>query len=101
MTLLSHKILYMQHANSKKAKIVIKILADLIKEMRMAKNKSQRLLAYEYDIQKSMLSRLENGINEPKLVSILTICEALEIKPSALFLELEKRLPKDFSLIDK
>ncbi len=91
----------MQHANSKKAKIAIQILADLIKEKRTAQNKSQRLLAYEYDIQKSMLSRMENGINEPKLVSILTICEALEIKPSDLFLELEKRLPKGFSLIDK
>ena len=44
---------------------------------------------------------MENGINEPKLVSILTIWEALEIKPSDLFLELEKRLPKGFSLIDK
>jgi len=91
----------MQHANTKKAQIIFKILADLIREERMRRNKSQRVLADEYDIQKSMLSRIENGLNEPKLVSLMTICEALEIKMSELFAKLEERIPKDFSLIDK
>lgn len=56
----------MQHVNSKKAQKIIKVLAKLIKEERIKQNKSQRLLADEFDIPKSMLSRLENGINEPK-----------------------------------
>ena len=90
----------MQHVNSKKAKIVIEILAQIIKEEREKQGKSQRLLADEFDIPKSMISRIENGVNEPKLISLLSICEALNIKLSYLMLELEKKLPKDFTLMD-
>lgn len=90
----------MQHVNSKKAKIVIEIIAQIIKEEREKRGKSQRLLADEFDIPKSMISRIENGVNEPKLISLLSICEALNIKLSYLMLELEKKLPKDFTLID-
>ena len=90
----------MQHVNSKKAKIVIEIIAQIIKEEREKRGKSQRLLADEFDIPKSMISRIENGINEPKLISLLSICEALNIKLSYLMLELEKKLPKDFTLMD-
>ena len=91
----------MQHTNSKKADIIIKTLAKLIKEKRETLNKSQRLFAYEYDIQKSLISRLENGVNEPKIISIWTICEAMNIPVSKLFHEIEQALPKDFSIIDK
>lgn len=91
----------MQHTNSKKAKIIIETLAKLIKEKREKINKSQRLFAYEYDIQKSLLSRLENGVNEPKLISIWTICEAMDIPVSKLIKEVEESLPKEFSLIEK
>ena len=91
----------MQHVNSKKAKKIIKVLASILKEERLKQNKSQRLLADEFDIPKSMLSRLENGVNEPKLVSLISICEALNIKLSKLIEELEKRLEEDFSLTDK
>ncbi len=90
----------MQHVNSKKAKIVIEIIAQIIKEEREKRGKSQRLLADEFDIPKSMISRIENGVNEPKLISLLSICEALNIKLSYLMLELEKKLPKDFTLMD-
>ncbi len=90
----------MQHVNSKKAKIVIEVLAQIIKEEREKRGKSQRLLADEFDIPKSMISRIENGVNEPKLISLLSICEALNIKLSYLMLELEKKLPKDFTLMD-
>jgi len=90
----------MQHKNPEKAQIVLNTPAEIIREERIAGNKSQRLLADEYDIQKSLLSRIENGLNEPKLISIFTICEALDIKVSVLFKKLEKRLPENFSLID-
>ena len=91
----------MQHVNSKKAAKVIKILAKIIKEERLKQNKSQRLLADEFDIPKSMLSRLENGVNEPKLISLLSVCEALNIKLSNLIIKLEKELSDKFSLIEK
>lgn len=90
----------MQHANTKKSAIIFQILAEELKKERKSQNKSLRLLAYEYEIQMSLLSRLENGVNEPKLISIWTVCEALGIKPSELLKRIEDNLPADFSLID-
>ncbi len=90
----------MQHANSKKAEIIFQTLAKVIKEERMKKEKSIRLLSYEYDIQMSLLSRLENGKNEPKIASLWPVCEALDLNISDLFKEVERRLPDDFSLMD-
>ena len=91
----------MQYINTKKSKIIFEIFAEILREERESQHKSIRQLADEYDIQKSMISRLENAKNEPKLISILTICEALDIKPSEFFNKLESRLPQNFSLIDK
>ncbi|MBO6087882.1 helix-turn-helix transcriptional regulator [bacterium] len=91
----------MQHANTKKSEIIFKTLSKLLREERLRQNKSQRLLAYEYDIQMSLISRLENGINEPKLISLWTICEALGIPLSELIRRVEQEIPKDFLLIEQ
>ena len=91
----------MQHVNYKNADIILKTLAKIIKEEREKQGKSQRLLADECSFQRSLLSRLENGLNEPKLVSIWTIAEALRMKPSNLIRLVENELLKDFSLIEK
>lgn len=90
----------MQHANSKKSEIIFTILAQQLKQERESQKKSIRLLADEFDIQKSLISRLENGINEPKLISLWTVCEALNIKPSELLKRVEQNLPSEFSLIE-
>lgn len=90
----------MQHENTKKSAVILKLLSEELKKERERQNKSIRLLAYEFDLQMSLLSRLENGVNEPKLISIWSVCEALGIKPSELLKRIENRLPKGFSLID-
>ena len=90
----------MQHTNSKKAQIVIQTLGQIVKEKREKLGKSQRLLADEYDVEKSLVNRIEKATNEPKLISIFTISELLKMKPSELILEVEKRLPKDFSVLE-
>ena len=90
----------MQHENTKKSAVILKLLSEELKKERERQNKSIRLLAYEFDLQMSLLSRLENGVNEPKLISIWSVCEALGIKPSELIKRIENRLPKEFSLID-
>ena len=90
----------MQHENTKKSAAILKLLSEELKKERERQNKSIRLLAYEFDLQMSLLSRLENGVNEPKLISIWSVCEALGIKPSELLKRIENRLPKEFSLID-
>lgn len=91
----------MQHKYSEKADIVYKTLGKILISERISQYKSQRVLADEYDIQKSMVSRIENGINEPKLTTILIMCEALGLKPSELFKRLEEELPSDFSFLEK
>lgn len=76
-------------------------MGRLIKEERIRQNKSQRILADEFDIQKSMLSRIEGASNEAKIISLYMICEALGIKLSDLILKVEKELPDDFSFVEK
>jgi len=90
----------MQQANSRRSKIVRKILGEILLKERLKQRKSARVLADEYDLQKSMISRLENGKNDPKLSSILSISEALGLKYSELFAMLEDKLPEGFTLID-
>lgn len=91
----------MQHKENKKAELIFRLLAHELKAEREKQQKSLRILAYEFDIQKSLISRLENGINEPKLISIWTLSEALNIKPSELLKRVEDNLPDEFSLIEK
>ena len=91
----------MQHVNTKKSEIIFKALSDVLKEERLSQKKSIRVLADEYDLQKSLISRLENCVNEPKLISLWSLSEALGIKPSELLKRIENKLPKDFFLIEK
>jgi len=91
----------MQHSTGEQLDIVCKVIASIIIEERLRQRKSQRVLADEYDIHKSLLSRLENAKNEPKIMSILTICEALNMKPSEFFKRVEEKLPEGFTLIDE
>jgi len=91
----------MQHFNSQKAKIILEIIGQVIREKREKLQKSQRIFADEFDIQKSMLSRIENAVNEAKIISLFTISEALGIKLSDLIKMVEEKLPKDFYLIEK
>lgn len=90
----------MQTISQNDVKMVLKIFGGILREERKSQKKSLQTLAYEYDLYKSFLSRIENGEREPKLISILTLCEALCIEPSYLFKRLKEELPNDFSFID-
>ncbi len=90
----------MQHVNFENSGLIFQALAKVIRTRRESLGKSQRVLADEFAFQRSLLSRLENGVNEPKLVSIWTVSEALGLRPSELIKMVEDELPKDFSLID-
>ncbi len=91
----------MQQNNSKKSETIREIIAEIVKEERLSQNKSQRLIADEYDIQRSLFSRVESSKNEPMLISLWVISEALGMKLSDLIKKVESRLPKGFSLIEK
>lgn len=90
----------MQTISQNDVKKVLKIFGEIIREERLLQKKSLQTLAYEYDLYKSFLSRIENGKREPKLISILTVCEALCIEPEYVFKKLKEKLPDGFSFID-
>ena len=90
----------MQHVNFENSGIIFETLAKVIRTRRESLGKSQRVLADEFAFQRSLLSRLANGVNEPKLVSIWTVAEALGLRPSELIKMVEDELPEGFSLID-
>ena len=73
----------MQRTNVDKVKILIQSIAEVVKEQRELNAKSQRLLADEFEIQKSLLSRLENANNEPKIGSLWIVAEAYLCSRSA------------------
>ena len=91
----------MQHVNFENSGLIFEALAKVIRTTREALGKSQRVLADECAFQRSLLSRLENGVNEPKLVSIWTVSEALGLRPHELIKMVEDELPESFSLIDR
>ena len=90
----------MQPRLTKNEKIHLETLSVVIKRERNRKGKSQRTLSYEYGLQKSLLSRIENGKNEPKLFSLWETAEALDLKPSELFTLIQKELPDGFNLTE-
>lgn len=55
----------MQPKLSEKETQILIALSKVIKGKRLEKAKSQRIFADEYEIQKSLISRLENCNNEP------------------------------------
>ncbi len=91
----------MQPQDYEKFTILSKAIAKIIKKERKRLNKSQRTLADEYELQKSLISRLENCKSEPKLFNFWKLINALGYNPSEFFILLEKELPKNFTLIDE
>lgn len=61
------------------------IIGTKIKELREKQGKTIERLAYENDITKSTLSRIERGLVDPKLTTIYKIAEALECNIKDLF----------------
>ena len=54
------------------------------------------LFAYENDIPKSALSRIELGQNEAQLITLKKIAEALGFSMAEFFENIEKKNPKRF-----
>lgn len=90
----------MQQAYSENSKLILKALAKVIADRRKTIDKSQRLLAYEYGMQSSLISRIESATNDPKFLSVWAISEALGLKMSELLMLIENELPKDCNLTD-
>ncbi len=89
----------MQHV-SKNNIVLLKAISEVLREERLKKGKSVRMLAYEYDLQMSLLSRIENAKNDSKITSLWSICNALDIQPNYFFTRVMEKLPENFTLLE-
>ena len=90
----------MQHKNENTIHL-IKEFGKQVRKKREAQNKSQRLLALEYELDSGNLNRIENGKIDPKLTMLWRISEALQIPLSEIIKELENELKDEFHIIEQ
>jgi transcriptional regulator with XRE-family HTH domain len=61
-----------------------------LRRLRHAKGISQEGLAYEADVNRTYLSKLEKGVSYPGLEIIAKLAEALGVEPAELLMRSEK-----------
>ena len=76
-------------------------LARVVAKLRVETNKSQRLLAFDYGLHKSLVNRIENALSEPLLFSFMMLAEILEITYTELMELFVQELPEGFSILGK
>ena len=86
--------------HSEKTLHLTKKLGELIRNERMRKNLSCTKFAYQFDIDKGNLNRIENGLIDCKFTTLWKISEAIGLKLSELIKILENNLGDDFKLDD-
>lgn len=89
-----------QKNNNLKKKILLKTIGEIVKEKRQNLNKGILLFSYEYDIPNSSLAQLEKGNRDVQISTLWKLSEALGMSFPNFVKEVEKRLPKNFKLID-
>ena len=79
---------------------LLKTVGKIIKKYRKNTGKGILLHAYEYDIPSSSLNHIEHGTRDPQLSTLWKIVNSFDMTFGEFINELEKELPKNFSLID-
>ena len=79
-----------------KKKIIYSAIAKTVKRLRG--EKSQFMLGAEYDIPSSVLSDLERAVKDPQLTTLFKLAGAFGLSISDFMKELEKELPKNFTV---
>ena len=77
-----------------------KVLGEIVKKYRQEQKKSISLVSAEIGMTKSMWAVLEKGIKDPQLSTIIRMAEGMNITASQIIMDLEKKLGKNFTLID-
>jgi transcriptional regulator with XRE-family HTH domain len=67
-----------------KTEKILKEFGDNLQQLRKAKGFSTREFAYEADISHSSVGRLEAGLSNPTLTTLIKIAEVLEVDLSQL-----------------
>ena len=82
-----------------KKKVICKALASAVKRLRG--KKSQFILGAEYDIPSSVISDIERAVKDPQLTTIFKLATAFNMSVSMFLSEIEKELPKGFSISEE
>lgn len=82
-----------------KKKVIRNALAATVKRLRG--KKSQFILGAEYDIPSSVISDIERAVKDPQLTTLFKLATAFNMTVSEFISEIEKELPKDFSVNDE
>ena len=62
--------------------VLKKIIGKVIRSFRTKRGMSQEDLAFECGVDRSYISMIEVGRNEPSISKIFDLCEGLQIRPS-------------------
>ncbi|OXS57013.1 hypothetical protein B1A99_18980 [Cohnella sp. CIP 111063] len=65
--------------------MIKQIIGKTLKAIRLKQGLSQEDLAHECDVDRSYISMIEVGRNEPSVTKIFELCSGLKIKPSDFF----------------
>ena len=83
----------------KKRKLIKDALAKTVKRLRG--DKSQFMLGAEFDIPSSVISDIERKVKDPQLTTLFKLSDSFGLTISQFMTEVEKELPKNFSVSDK
>ena len=77
----------------KGAKLTIEAaFGEVIRELRKLKSLSQEDVAYESGLDRSFISLLETGRQQPSLVTIFQLAKALGVSPAQIMTSVEEKL---------
>ncbi|MCQ2470648.1 MAG: helix-turn-helix domain-containing protein [Clostridia bacterium] len=68
------------------------IVGKVVQSIREQKQLSQEVVSGLADIGRTHLSAIERGVRKPTLETFFRICEAMNVKPSAVMKEIEDKI---------
>ena len=71
---------------------IYQAISECLEKRRLALNISKRQLSIRTDITPVYLREVLRGERKPSVIIIMTLCEAMDMKASDLFKEIEKTL---------
>lgn len=74
--------------------IIKRTIGKTLKALRLKQGLSQEDLAHECSVDRSYISMIEVGRNEPSVTKIFDLCKGLKIKPSDFFKVVEAEYQK-------
>lgn len=77
---------------TKKEKIILKVLGEVILRVRLERNLTIRTLAQKSEVAHTTIWRIEKGAISPMFVTLYQIAKALDTTLPAMLLEVEENL---------